>query len=85
MFTNKIGCICRLVLYYKIQDIINTQKAKWNKSHIEKFERLKSEQQKYGNAKRRIVENIIHNFSSYKLTPEEEHALSFSLVLQFAL
>ena len=25
------------------------------------------------------MENIIHNFSLYKLTPEEEHALSFSL------
>ena len=24
-------------------------------------------------------QNIIHNFSSHKLTPEEEHALSFSL------
>ena len=76
---NKIGFICRLVLYYKIKDVINTQKAEWNKTHIEKFERLKSEQQKYSKPKHRIVKNIIHNFSSYKLTPEEEQALSFSL------
>ena len=47
--------------------------------HIEKFERLKSEQQKYGKAKCCIVKNTIHNFSSYKVTPEEEQALSFSL------
>ena len=30
-------------------------------------------------SKRQIVENIIHNFSSNNLRPEEEHALSFSL------
>ena len=75
----KIGFICRLVFYCKIKDVINTQRAKWNKTHTEKFERLKAEQQKYGNRKRRIFRNIIHNFSSYKLTPEEEHALLFSL------
>ena len=40
---------------------------------------MKSDYRKYVKPKRRIVENIIHNFSSYKLTPEEEHALSFSL------
>ena len=26
-----------------------------------------------------IIGNIIHNFSSYHLTPQEEYALSFSL------
>ena len=40
---------------------------------------MKSDYRKYDKPKRRIVENIIHNFSSYKFTPEEEHALSFSL------
>ena len=30
-------------------------------------------------SKRQIVENIIHNLSSNKLTPEEEHALSLIL------
>ena len=29
--------------------------------------------------KARIISNVIHNFSSYHLTPEEEYALSFSL------
>ena len=75
---NKIGFICGLVLYYKIKDVINKQKAKWNKIRIEKFEKLKSEQQKHGSPKRRIVRNIIHDFSSYKLTPEEEQVLLFS-------
>ena len=40
---------------------------------------MKSDYRKYDKPKRRIRENIIHNFSSSKLTPEEEHALSFSL------
>ena len=40
---------------------------------------MKSDYRKYDKPKGRVVENIIHNFSSYKSTPEEEHALSFSL------
>ena len=56
--------------------MINTQKTKSNETHIEKFEKLKPEQEKYGKPKRHIGKNIIHNFSSYKLTPEEEQALS---------
>ena len=40
---------------------------------------MKSDYRKYHKPKHRIVENIIHNFSLYKLTPEEEHALSFSV------
>ena len=40
---------------------------------------MKSDYRKYDKPKRLIVENIVPNFSSYKWTPEEEHALSFSL------
>ena len=76
---NKIGFICKIVLYQKIKNVIATQKTRWNETHYDKIERLKSDYRKYDKPKRRIVENIIHNFSSYKLTPEEEHALSFSL------
>ena len=43
------------------------------------MERLKSDYRKYDKPKHRTVENIIHNFSSQNLTPEEEHALSFTL------
>ena len=75
---NKIGFICKIVLYQKIKSVITNQKTRWSKTHYGKIERLKSDYRKYDKPKRRIVENI-HNFSSYKLTPEEEHALSFSL------
>ena len=40
---------------------------------------MKSDYRKYDKSKRCIVENIIRSFSSYKLTPKEEHALSFNL------
>ena len=59
------------------------QNTSWQNREIEiglpKIERLKSDYQKYDKPKCRIVKNIIHNFSSFKLTPEEELALSFSL------
>ena len=53
--TKKICFLCKVVLYYKIKHVINTQKVKWNKTHIQKFEILKSEQQKYSNPNGRIV------------------------------
>ena len=40
---------------------------------------MQSEKRQFNKPKRRAIESIIHNFSSYKLSPEEEYALSFSL------
>ena len=40
---------------------------------------MQSEKRQFNKPKRRIIENIIHNSSSYKLSSEEQHALSFSL------
>ena len=40
---------------------------------------MKSDYRKYDKPKGHIVKNIIPNFSLYKSTPEEGHALSFSL------
>ena len=40
---------------------------------------MKLNYRKYDKTKRGIIENIIHSFLLYKLTSEEEHALSFSL------
>ena len=76
---NKIGFICKIVSYQKIKSVIANQKSRWSKTHYDKTEKLKSVYRKYDKPKRHIVENIIYNFSSNKLTLEEEHALSFSL------
>ena len=43
------------------------------------MDRLQSEKRQFDKPKRRVIENIIHNFSSYKLSSEEEYALSFNL------
>ena len=40
---------------------------------------MESEKCQFDKPKRRVIENIIHNFSSFKLSSEEEFALSFSL------
>ena len=76
---NKFRFICKIVLYQKIKSVIGTPKIGWNKTQYDKIERFKSDYQKFDKPKRPIGENIIHNFSSCKLTPEEKHALSFSL------
>ena len=49
------------------------QNTLWQNREIE------SDYRKSDKPKRWIVENIIPKFSLYKLTPEEEYALSFSL------
>ena len=66
---NKTGFICKIVLYQKIKNVIAYQKTRWSKKHYDKIERLKSDYRKCDKPKRGIVENIFHNFSSYKLTP----------------
>ena len=40
---------------------------------------MQSGKRQFNKPRRRVIESIIHNFSSYKLSPEEEYALSFSL------
>ena len=76
---NKFRFICKIVLYQKIKSVIGTPKIGWNKTQYDKMERFKLDYRKFDKPKRPIVESIIHNFSSCKLTPEEKHALSFSL------
>ena len=67
-------CYCGL----EKKNVIANQKTRWNKTHYDKTERMKSDYRKCDKPKR-LVENIVCNFPSHKLTPEEEHALSFSL------
>ena len=48
-------------------------------THNNKLEKLYPEKRYIEKPKYRVVKNIIHNFSLYTLTSEEEYALSFSL------
>ena len=76
---NKIGFICKIVLYSRIKNIVLKEKCRWDKIHNKKPDKLHSERRYISKPKNRIVKNIINNFSSYTLTSEEEYALSFSL------
>ena len=67
------------MLYIKINKVIKKEKLKWEKVHNRKIEHLRKLQSNYTRPKVRIISNIIHNFSRYHLTPQEEYALSFSL------
>ena len=49
------------------------------KTHHKKIEGLKRTQNKINNIRNRSTKKIIHNFSSYALSEEENRALSFSL------
>ena len=70
--------ITKLVLYRKIKLIIKKEETKWSNTHKKKLDRLQSEKRQFNKPERCVIESIIHNFSSYKLLPEE-YALSFSL------
>ena len=71
--------ITKLVLYRKIKLIIKKEETKWSNTHKKKLDRLQSEKRQFNKPKRCVIESIIHNFSSNKLSSSEEYALSFSL------
>ena len=75
----KIILITKLVLYRKIKVIINKEERKWSNTHKKKLGRLQSGKRQFNKAKRRVIEKIIHHFSSYKLSSSEEYPLSCSL------
>ena len=77
--TNKIGFITKLVLYQKIKVIMKKEETTWSNTHKKKLDRLQSEKLQFDKIKLIIIENVIYNFSSYKLSSSEEYPLSFSL------
>ena len=68
-----------MVLYNKMKNIISKEKIQWDNTHNNKLEKLYSEKKFTEKPKYCVVKNIVHNFSSYTLTSEEECVLSFSL------
>ena len=77
--TTRVGFIYNTVLYIKINKLIKKEKIKWEKVDNRKIDHLRKLRSNFTRPKVRIVSNIIHNFSSYHVAPQEEHALSFSL------
>ena len=76
---NKIGFICKIVLYNRIKNIVSKEKCTGDKIHNKKRDKLHSERRYISKPKYCIIKNIINNFSLYTLTSEEEYAPSFSL------
>ena len=77
--TSIVCFIYNTELYNKIYKVIKKEKLKWEKVHKRKIEHLRQLQSNFTRPNVRIITKIIHNFSSYHLTPQEEYALSFSL------
>ena len=76
---SRIGFTSRILLNKKISQVVAKERIKWKNTHNKKLENLRSNQSKFKFNTPQIRKNIIHNFSSYQLTTEEEYALSFSL------
>jgi hypothetical protein len=59
---------------------IKRKKKTWRKTHDQKLKNLfNKKQDNDAKGKRKPPRNIVHNFSTYTLTPEEEHILTFGL------
>ena len=77
--TKRVGLIYNSGLYIKINKEMKKEKVKWEKVHNRYVKHLRKLRGNFTRPKVHIISNIIHNFSSYHLTPQEEYALSFSL------
>ena len=78
---SKLGFISRIAVNYKLHKTLKRKCKKWSTTHTKKIEKLQTENQFF---KSKVVFNhpikpVIHNFSSYITSKEEEIALSYEL------
>ena len=76
--TKQLGLIYNTALYIKINKVIKKEKLKREKVDNRKIVHLRKLRRNFTRPKVHIISNIIHDFSSYHLTPQEKYALSFS-------
>ena len=57
---------------------IRREKQTWRKTHDKKLKNLFNKEEE-SRQQRKVPRNIVHNFSSYTLTPEETHILTYGL------
>ena len=72
-----LGFISYCSLNKAINNRINRKRLAWKTTHNKKLKKLFEKVNHRTNSER--PQNIVHNFSSHKLTAEEEHILSFGL------
>ena len=75
---SRIGYITYIVFYHHINKVISKDGTDWIKTHHKKTGGLERRQNKGNNIRNFFTKSIIHNFSSYVLTEEEQRVLSFS-------
>ena len=71
----RLGLIYNTVLYIKINKVIKKEKLKWEKVDNRKIVHLRKLRRIFMRPKIHIISSIIHDFSSYHLTPQKEYAL----------
>ena len=64
---------------YVINKEIRRKKKTWRKTHDKKLKNLFNRDEEESGQQRKVPRNIVHNFSSYTLTPEETHILTYGL------
>ena len=67
-------------LRYKIRSAVSSRAIKWSSTHQNKLSKLQDEvKTKITTKTKKVLPNIIHNFSSYTLSDKEIEVLSYSL------
>ena len=75
----KIGFITFCTFNYGTGKEIRRNRRRWREVHDKKLKNLLDKKGNESNGKRKTPRNIVHNFSSYTLTPEETHILEYGL------
>ena len=81
---NSIGYISFCTLNKVVNKTINGKEKGWSTTHKNKLSKLFEENNPYQKKELR-PKNIVHNFSSYILSAEEEHVLSYGLDHQISV
>ena len=78
---SELSFISRSVVNYKLCKTLKGKCKKWSATHTEKIEKLQTENLyiKPKDVSDRQIKTVIHNFSSYILSKEEDIVLSYGL------
>ena len=79
---SKLSFISKIVVNDKLRKTLKEKCKKWSTTHAKKIEKLQTTENSFIKPKDvsdRPIKSVIHSFSSYILSKEEEFALSFEL------
>ena len=73
-----VGFITFCTFNHVVNKGIRRKKQTWRNTHDKKLKNLFNKEEE-SRQQRKVPRNIVHNFSSYTLTPEETHILTYGL------